>query len=80
MCDLSDLAGWTLVLPDAVHPTALGQLEIADRAAAALGAGVLPSALAGERGAASARYAPAHARALARDLRRRALERVRPQR
>ena len=80
VCDLSDLAGWTLVLPDAVHPTALGQLEIADRAAAALGAGVLPSALAGERGAASARYAPAHARALARDLRRRALERVRPQR
>ena len=77
VCDLSDLAGWTLVLPDAVHPTALGQLEIADRAARALGADVLPSALAGERSGANAGYAPAHARALARDLRRRAFERVR---
>ena len=32
VADLADLGGWTLVLPDAVHPTALGQLEIADRA------------------------------------------------
>jgi acetyltransferase-like isoleucine patch superfamily enzyme/lysophospholipase L1-like esterase len=41
---LEDLAGWRVLLPDAVHPTAPGQLEIADRAARALGAGVLPSA------------------------------------
>ncbi len=41
---LDDLAGWRWMLPDAVHPTALGQLEIADRAARALGAGVVPSA------------------------------------
>jgi len=79
-CDLSDLAGWTLVLPDAVHPTALGQLEIADRAALALGLDVLPSSLAGERSGGAARHAPAHAMALARDLKRRAFERVRPQR
>lgn len=41
---LDDLAGWRWVLPDAVHPTALGQLELADRAARALGTPVLPSA------------------------------------
>jgi len=41
---LDDLAGWRHVLPDAVHATALGQLEIADRAARALGASALPSA------------------------------------
>jgi hypothetical protein len=41
---LDDLAGRRWVLPDAVHPTALGQLEIADRAARALGAPLLPSA------------------------------------
>jgi lysophospholipase L1-like esterase len=75
--DLADFGGWTLVLPDAVHPTALGQLEIADRAARALGAAVLPSSLAGECHGSDARYAPAHARALARDLARRAHERLR---
>jgi len=75
VADLSDLAGWTLVLPDAVHPTALGQLEIADRAARAVGAPHLPSALV-ERHGSAARYAPAHARALARDLVRRGRERV----
>ena len=40
---LDDLVGPRDMLPDAVHPTALGQLEIADRAARALGAPVLPS-------------------------------------
>jgi len=80
VADLSDFGGWTLVLPDAVHPTALGQLEIADRAARALGAPLLPSALVGERRGHDLRYAPAHARALARDLARRARERVRPAR
>ncbi len=78
--DLSDFAGWTLILPDAVHPTALGQLEIADRAALALGADVMPSDLAGERKGRRARHAPAHAVALARDLKRRTFERLRPPR
>jgi lysophospholipase L1-like esterase len=78
VADLSDFGGWTLVLPDAVHPTALGQLEIADRAARALGADVVPSSLAGDRDGSDARYAPAHARAVARDLARRARERLLP--
>ena len=69
VADLADFGGWTLVLPDAVHPTALGQLEIADRAARALGRALLPSALVADRRGHDARYAPAHARALARDLR-----------
>ena len=34
---LEDLRGWRTVLPDAVHLTALGQLELARRAAAVLG-------------------------------------------
>jgi lysophospholipase L1-like esterase len=76
--DLSDFGGWTMVLPDAVHPTPLGQLEIADRAARALGAPVPPSALVADQRGPDMRYAPAHARALARDLARRARERVRP--
>jgi lysophospholipase L1-like esterase len=80
VADLSDLRGWTLVLPDAVHPTALGQLEIADRAARALGAPLLPSTLVADRRGHDARYVPAHARALARDLLRRARERALPPR
>ena len=80
LADLADFGGWTLVLPDVVHPTALGQLEMADRAARALGAPLLPSALVGDRRGHDARYAPAHARALARDLVRRARERVLPPR
>ena len=80
VADLSDFGGWTLVLPDVVHPTALGQLEIADRAARALGAPLLPSALVADRRVHDARYAPAHARALARDLVRRARERALPPR
>jgi lysophospholipase L1-like esterase len=35
--ELADLRGWRLLFPDAVHPTALGQLEIAQRAALTLG-------------------------------------------
>ncbi len=77
VADLSDFGGWTLVLPDVVHPTALGQLEMADRAARALGCGVAPSALAPDRGAATLRYAPTHARMLWHDLVRRGCERVR---
>jgi lysophospholipase L1-like esterase len=75
VADLSDFGGWTLVLPDVVHPTAPGQLEIADRAARALGSAALPSALAGTPSP-PLHHAPAHARALARDLLRRVRERV----
>src|SRR5919204_600936 len=38
VADLDDLAGARFLLPDAVHPTAVGQVEIAERAAAALAA------------------------------------------
>jgi len=79
---LDDLGGSRLVLPDAVHPTALGQVVIAQRAADALrAAGVevarSPLALAGvERSArARARWRARYARLLAQDLRRRAVER-----
>jgi lysophospholipase L1-like esterase len=73
--DLDDLGGWRRVLPDAVHPTALGHIEIARRAAAALG---LPAPIAapscGLR--ADLRYAVTQqARHLARDAGRRARER-----
>ncbi|HTN25104.1 MAG TPA: GDSL-type esterase/lipase family protein [Solirubrobacteraceae bacterium] len=77
VADLSDFGGWTLVLPDVVHPTALGQLEMADRAARALGCETRPSALAPDHGAATLRYAPTHARMLWHDLVRRGNERVR---
>jgi lysophospholipase L1-like esterase len=80
VADLSDFGGWTNVLPDAVHPTALGQVEMADRAARALGATLLPSALVADRRGHDVRYVPAHARAVARDLARRARERVKPPR
>jgi lysophospholipase L1-like esterase len=79
VAELSDFGGWTNVLPDVVHPTALGQLEIADRAARALDGGrgsLLPSALVADQRAPDLRYAPAHARAVARDLVRRARERI----
>lgn len=80
VADLDDLAGWLLMLPDAVHPTALGQIEIADRAAAALAAPRRPSELMGgialgPRGRAG--YARTHARLLARDLIRRRVEAAR---
>jgi lysophospholipase L1-like esterase len=81
--DLDDLAGPPLLLPDAVHPTALGQLEIATRAAAALrAAGVAvprdPRDLADVHDSrrAAARLRARLAILLARDLRRRAVERV----
>ena len=77
---LEDFGGWTNVLPDAVHPTPLGQIEIGDRAARALGASLLPSVLVADRRGADVRYVPAHVRALSRDLVRRARERVRPPR
>jgi lysophospholipase L1-like esterase len=74
--DLDDLRGWRLLFPDAVHPTALGQLEIARRAATASGfEPVLPFARRGVME--DVRYGttrqPAH---LARDWRRRIVERL----
>jgi lysophospholipase L1-like esterase len=78
VCALDDLRGWRLMLPDAVHPTALGQLEIADRAARALGAATLPSSLADVDTSRTglARFARGYAGDLRRDLWRRARERL----
>jgi hypothetical protein len=76
LAELEDFGGWTLVLPDVVHPTPLGQLDLADRAARALGVAELPSALAPDYRGRTARYAPTHARMLGRDVVRRAYERV----
>ncbi|HEV2776979.1 MAG TPA: hypothetical protein VGV90_15405, partial [Solirubrobacteraceae bacterium] len=78
VADLTDFGGWTLVQPDAVHPTPLGQVEMADRAARALGSRMRPSDLVRDRRGHDVRYVPAHARALARNLARRARERVIP--
>ncbi len=79
VCDLAGLRGWRHVLPDAVHPTALGQLEIADRAARALGAEVRPSDLVdvdrSRRGL--LRFARGWGREWAKDGVRRARERAR---
>jgi lysophospholipase L1-like esterase len=72
---LDDFGGWTLVLPDVVHPTALGQLEIADRAARALGAATLPSAVRGPDPPGALRYVPTHARMVWHDLVRRGRDR-----
>ena len=75
---LDDLAGSPWLLPDAVHPTALGQLEIADRAARALGARLLPSDSVEihDSKRARTRFAARHGVLLAGDLRRRVLERI----
>jgi GDSL-like Lipase/Acylhydrolase family len=75
---LDDLRGWRVVFPDAVHPTALGQLEIAERAATALGLPRRPAAIADVRRgvAADLRYALTRQLAhLGRDWRRRSVER-----
>ncbi len=73
--DLCDLRGWRLVLPDAVHLTAAGQLEVAGRAAAALG-GPPPGAVAARGWRATVRYAVGgHAAAVGRDRVRRVRER-----
>jgi lysophospholipase L1-like esterase len=75
---LDDLRGRRALLPDAVHPHAVGQVEIADRAARALGASPLPSAFADrDRGArAEARWARAWGRMWVRDVIRRRRERL----
>ena len=77
LVELEHLAGSRFVLPDAVHLTALGQVEVAERAAAVLGgARRSPYALAdpdlGPR--AEVRWARAYARMLARDVSRRVRE------
>jgi lysophospholipase L1-like esterase len=79
--DLDDLAGAPWLLPDAVHPTAVGQLEIADRAARVLGAPRLPSSAVEVHDSrrARGRFAARHGALLASDLRRRAVERLRSQ-
>jgi lysophospholipase L1-like esterase len=76
--DLRAVRGWRFVLPDAVHLTALGQLRVAELAATALGAERNPADLADPHRSlrARARYAlTGHAAAVARDRRRRFVER-----
>jgi phospholipase/lecithinase/hemolysin len=76
--DLDDFAGWRRLFPDAVHPTALGQLEIAQRAATAINLDVSPLTLTSVQSGSSAvmRYAVTRQLGhLARDWRRRAMER-----
>jgi lysophospholipase L1-like esterase len=86
VCALDDLRGPRFMLPDAVHPTSAGMVEIADRAAAALAAaGVpvprrpssLPHAAARTDPAARLRYARWYAWQVLRDHRRRLVERRR---
>jgi lysophospholipase L1-like esterase len=76
--DLDDFGGWRRRFPDAVHPTALGQLEIARRAADALDLDVSPVLLTSVQTGwgADLRYASMRQLAhLGRDWRRRAVER-----
>lgn len=79
LCPLDDFAGARFVLPDAVHPTSAGMVEIAARAADALGAGRSPRDLAEERSdlPARARYGAWYAKQQLRDRRRRLVERWR---
>jgi hypothetical protein len=75
---LDGLRGWRRLFPDAVHPTALGQLEIARRAARALDLRPDPATLTAlqEGKCADARYVLSRQLAhVARDWRRRAVER-----
>jgi lysophospholipase L1-like esterase len=74
--ELAELRGHRWVLPDAVHLSALGQVEVADRAARALGAPVMPSALAEPDSGArvEVRWAREYGRQLARDAVRRVRE------
>jgi lysophospholipase L1-like esterase len=72
LCELDDLGGWVELMPDAVHPTAVGQVEIADRAARALGCPVRPSSLAGvpAGGRQRLRHLPGYVRAVLGERRR----------
>jgi hypothetical protein len=75
---LDDFAGHPWLMPDAVHPTAVGELEMADRAARVLQAPRLPSSLVEvyDSRRAQARFRARWGVLLARDLRRRGLERL----
>src|SRR4051794_24316703 len=82
LVELADFGGARVMLPDVVHPTALGQVLIAQRAAGALrAAGVAvarsPLALADPHRSAwaRARWGFRWARLWGRDVRRRAIER-----
>ena len=84
LCPLEDFGGARFVLPDAVHPTSVGMVDMAERAADALAAAGVsvprrPAALAEERtdAAARARYGAWWARQLVRDRRRQLVERWR---
>lgn len=74
-----DFGGPLHVLPDAVHPTSLGMVEMAERAALALGAPHRPSELADVRVTRRglARYWPWYAKLTVRDAGRRTVERLR---
>ncbi|MEA2386744.1 MAG: hypothetical protein QOJ22_918 [Thermoleophilaceae bacterium] len=79
VCALDDFGGSRNVLPDAVHPTSVGMVEIADRAARALGERGMPWELAElEDGPLKrARYGAWYAKQQVRDRRRRLVERWR---
>lgn len=79
LVELADLRGARFVLPDTVHPTSVGMLEIADRAAAALGLPQRPSAAVEVRPP-GARFAAWWARLWVRDVVRRLRERATPAR
>jgi len=78
VADLDGFGGRRTVLPDVVHPTSLGMLAIADVAARALGAAVVPSTLAEPVGGPwhEARYAAWWRRLWLREQRRRVRERL----
>jgi lysophospholipase L1-like esterase len=79
ICALDDFGGPRHVLPDAVHPTSPGMVEIAERAARALAAPAHPWELAEPKGdvRARARYRAWYAKQQVRDHRRRLVERWR---
>jgi lysophospholipase L1-like esterase len=75
VCALDDLAGSRWVLPDAVHPTSPGMVEIANRALAALGSEARIDGDERSDPVARARYAAWYAKQELRDRRRRWSER-----
>ncbi len=74
VCALEDFTGPRVVLPDAVHPTSAGMVEIADRALAALGRDERVDAGRRRDLPARARYAAWYLWQELRDRRRRLLE------
>lgn len=76
VCALDDFGGARWVLPDAVHPTSPGMVEIANRALAALGEDARVDGDERRDRPARARYALWYARLQLRDRRRRLQERT----